>query len=585
MIVEPRDPIVKYAILEAHGFRCYVSKERIDIINGTIDHIIPQSHGDDSSIIDQYREKLDASFEVNHLYNLIPATWDINMHKGDKLYEINRAIYLMEQAKAKAPQIIKTIERLRKFKNIEKYLALISSYIMGSEDPKDEISKIVEMLSNDMGPFEEQKVVRDGHFLRSYSSVRLTASLPKPYEQCQSCLIEFRSMFISDCNITLNHKQIVDQLFVGLYSQAPYTKRGFIVGTYSQLSNIYYVQLGNNRFTLKENEVKELCDIVDEFADEYIKRFKFIENKWETDRFLNFDASRFTVRLVEVDLNQWRKILDFTWEFDYANGESEWHIFNKLNNRIMLYPQHTITTSLIPVETKQDTIWITWERYDTSFVQSTETWGAMRTYQWLTQELIPYVEYYYANVKPGGISLFKKNVKFDEYKEGFRLENYIRNSYTAVFRPKQLNEITTIVELRHYVTKLYEFYSSNPKVQVSNNGVNKAVAVLRTLLLVVTLSDYSCEYIGKKLFRSKSMKQSDLIASIASLYDEFGNINNQERKMHIYLAQVLRCIIEGLINKEEASMNSNVVMEMARLLGVIHEAYALNEYLQRINTI
>lgn len=157
MEVNPKDPIVRYAILEAHGFQCYYTEKSLNMFNATIDHIVPQSYEAKLDELNEYKKILGHDVDINHLYNLVPATWKINLLKSNKLYDLPHAIFLINRAKEKAPEIIKRIQELRDFKDFERYLVAISAYISSSNNPRKEFSKIVELLPEQFGPFEKKE--------------------------------------------------------------------------------------------------------------------------------------------------------------------------------------------------------------------------------------------------------------------------------------------------------------------------------------------------------------------------------------------------------------------------------------------
>ena len=61
-------------------------------------------------------------------------------------------------------------------------------------------------------------------------------------------------------------------------------------------------------------------------------------------------------KLLEIDLDLWNKLFEFSWEYDWDNGDSEWHIFNKNNLSIQIYNNKTnevgIHATLFPVKEK-----------------------------------------------------------------------------------------------------------------------------------------------------------------------------------------------------------------------------------------
>ncbi|WP_312148150.1 hypothetical protein NST58_20365 [Paenibacillus sp. FSL R10-2796] len=588
MEVNPKDPIVRYAILEAHGFQCYYTEKSLNMFNATIDHIVPQSYEGKLDELNEYKRVLGHDVDINHLYNLVPATWKINLLKSNKLYEVPHAIFLINRAKEKASEIIKRIQELRNFKDFERYLAAISAYISSSNNPRIEFSKIVELLPEQFGPFENKREVTSEHFSRSLPSVSLMAFLPRIYEQCGSCCFEFRSVFVSDCMITLSHKQITQQLFLGLNTDYKLEKRGFIVGKHFNLPNLYYIQLGNNRFTLKEEEVEDLCKIIDDFGGVFVKRFQSIENKWGVSNFCEFDPYECSVKLIEIKRSLWRKMIEFSWEFDYANGNSEWHIFNRTNGTIMLYPNRIILTRLEPENIESyhyesymnpdETLWIKWKRYDNRLIKDEEPWTAEQTFHWLTEKFIPYVVYYYelVNIKK---RWFEKSMAFLEFSNDFKIDNYIINSSFQIKRDFKL--IDSADDLLSEMCSLQMFFSTNPSISLSLEEIKSIFLGIKYILMNIELPNYSYYYIKKKINYSMLEKNNHMDA-IALINHKLETIVEENITLG-QIGELFKCYIEALKCKNAINnLNKIVIKEVIKLLEPIWERYYFIEYIKRI---
>lgn len=588
MIVNPKDPIVRYAILEAHGFRCYYSNRWLNMFNATVDHIIPQSYEGKLDELNEYKKALGIDIELNHLFNLVPATWEINVLKGNKLYDVQHAIIILYRAKDKASKIKKRIEELKTFKDFEKYLAMISSYITNSKDPRQELSKITELLPNHFGPFEKKRVVLERQYTRSESSVNLVASLPMLYEQCGECCFEFRSIFISDCMITLSHKQITQQLLVGINTDYKLGKRGFISGRHFQLPNLYYIQLGNNRFTLKDDEVEELCKIVDDFGQVYVDRFHFVENSWSTLCFRNFNPYECSVKLIEIKRSLWKKMIEFSWEFDFSNGNSEWHIFNSSNGTIMLYPNRIILTKVEPEKgtsyhyesymNSGDKLWIRWKRYENHFQKDEESWSAEQTYQWLLEKFIPYVIYYYDYVKTKKY-WFEKIPSFEFFCEKFRIGEFILNS--GFENKKSFKLIDNVDELLLEIYSLQMFFNMSQNICVSIEETRNIYQGLKYILLNIDLPEYSYRYINDQITGNDNDKHSE--TDVIKLINQKIKFITENDTSSFCIEKLFKCYIEALkYERVSCNLKKSVIKEVIVLLKSVWKKYYLVEYIKRI---
>jgi hypothetical protein len=589
MKVNPKDPIVKYAILEAHNFVCIYTGKKLNLLNCTIDHIIPQSFDNKPDILHKYIENYDGTFHINNLDNLVPATFDANVMKGGKQYDVNTVLFFMEQAKSKAPKILERIEKLRKHKDIERMLAIISSHIFTSANPKEEMSKLIEFTDNERGNFEERNYISDDQFMLSLSSVSIDAFLPRSSKEQGCCLLLFRSLFVSDCMITLNHTQIVQQLFKGLNTKPNLGKRGFIPFVNHFSPQIYYVQIGNNRFTLLENEIEELCEIVDKFSIIYIKKFKSLEQKYGTSNFRKINPNDFSVKMFDIPRHLWRMLVQFTWEFDYAKGETEWHIFSATNVTIVIYPENTILSRFYPVHSENylfaymqpdDMVCVGWEPLSNLDARrGSRVWDANEAFQWMTTKFIPYVIYYYDYVKQKK-KWYSNTPTFDEFLTQFDINRFIKSSYLETVE-QEVNEVSDLSDLNRVVEKLQNFFTCSRNIHVSHDEAKKTYQALSLLIIHTTLPDYAYNYIGGKLSCSENRSQSGIYQF---LKDKINNINQNEYDEST-LDLACRCMLEvmkHIMDQPSPSINQALLNELKSLLFPIWEKYKLENYISRM---
>lgn len=590
MKVNPRDPIVKFAILEAHNFVCFYTKERLNLLNCTIDHIIPQSFKNKSDIIFKYIKNYTGEFDVNNLDNLVPSSFDANTAKGDKEYDVNTVLHYIEQARSKVPKILKRIEQLKTYKNIERSLAIISNHVISSTNPREEISKLIEFINNERNSFEKKHFVSDDHFVLSLPSVSLDAHLPRSFKEQGCCLLMFRSLFVSDCMITLNHHQIVQQLFKGLNTKPRLGKRGFIPFINHHSPHIYYVQIGNNRFTLLENEVEELCQIVDKFSIVYINKFKALEKRYETLNFQKINPINFSINMLEMNRQLWSLLVQFSWEFDYAKGDTEWHIFSATNGTIVIYPKNTILSRFYPVHSEtnlyssfmrlDDSVCIIWEPIEQpGFKNMKAAWGAKDAYLWLTKKFIPYVIYHTEVVKKR--KLLKKTISYAEFQKKFDINRYINFSSFNPFE-NSFETITNLSELNSLVGNLQVFFSSIQDIYISPIEAKKTYEALSLLILHTTLPNYAYNYIGEKLSCFETRSQSGILQFLKNKINTIDQRDYDENTLDL----TCRCILEVLKHTVEQSypaINQALLDELKSLLSPIWDRYTFENYLLRMS--
>lgn len=589
MIVNPKNPIVKYAILEAHKFFCFYTGNKLTLLNCTIDHVIPESYKNKPDILSKYVENYNGEFNVNNIDNLVPATFNANFSKGDKQYDLNTILHYLEQTKSKAPKILKRIEELKKYKNIEKMLATISNYISTSDDPKEEISKVIDFLANNRAPFEERRQILDTHFVRSLPTVSIDAYLPSSFKDPGCCLLLFRSLFVSDCMITLNHAQIIQQLFSGLYTESKFEKRGFILHEDLYSPNIYHVQIGNNRFALMKNEVQELCEIIDDFSIVYLERYKFLEKRYGTIEFKEINAANFSIKMFEIKRSLWKQLIQFTLEFDYSKGNTEWHIFNATNGTIVVYPEDEILSQFYPAQSESlfyksymhsdDNVLIFWKPSSSFYNKEDKVWDCKKAYFWLTQKFIPYVIYYY-NIFNKDRSWFIKGCTYEQFIKQFDINKYINSSNLKPIE-KEIDEVSQISELKVAIDRMQYFFTCSKNIHVSQTEIKATYEALALLILYTTLPEYSYSYIGGKL--SCRNRTQDEIYKFLKIKINNKNQNDYNQDT---IDMACRCMLEVIKNtpkNSELMINKAILNELKNLLVPIWNKYSLESYIQKIN--
>ncbi|MBE9004814.1 hypothetical protein IQ259_07150 [Fortiea sp. LEGE XX443] len=166
---------------------------------------------------------------------------------------------------------------------------------------------------------------------------RLIIVKPKVLIECNSpqafgkgdCLIKFSSVILRGLTITLNHQQILGQLMTGLHTKPEWGCRRFIKQIDADTFEVY---LGQTTLTLSELEVADLCLCVDAVCQEYKKTIIEFEDYLET---WDFKLLKFTntigFHLFSVDIKLWKIMHNFIKKFNYAQGKSEWHLFDQSN--------------------------------------------------------------------------------------------------------------------------------------------------------------------------------------------------------------------------------------------------------------
>lgn len=78
------DPLLRVALYETYGKKCFYTGVPLDFTSFEVDHIIPESY---SGRLEELRLALgiDSDFSINGIDNLVPAANSFNKKKGDVL--------------------------------------------------------------------------------------------------------------------------------------------------------------------------------------------------------------------------------------------------------------------------------------------------------------------------------------------------------------------------------------------------------------------------------------------------------------------------------------------------------------------
>ncbi|WP_242046129.1 MULTISPECIES: hypothetical protein [Calothrix] len=228
------------------------------------------------------------------------------------------------------------------------------------------------------------------------------------------CEIEFSNILFRGIKISLNHRQILSKLMIGLNTQPHWQCRPFL----RQVdNNIFEAVLGETTIILSELEAIDLCLCIDEICREYKKLLIDFENVLETweFEFVEFAGIR-GFKICDVDPKLWELMYKFAHEFTYYKGKSEWHLFyhdnfslrlsQGIRDRALITPKASGYCSLLPYP-KISIIYNINEIHLQSLGKAAEnawqknlgaqgTWTAKYTQQWLLEKYIPQVINYYS---------------------------------------------------------------------------------------------------------------------------------------------------------------------------------------------
>ena len=482
--IDTNDVDLREAMWGCYGRKCFYSRRPILYDDMELDHIVSQKDRSPEELRDLLRRLgKNENFEIDSVYNLVPCHRTENKRKGGR-ENINGMLLWLQEAEDMAPRIIAEINRLKKVTQGRKKLIRVKSLVQkGHETPEN----VYDFLAEEKYDFpEKREEVNGGAFYHSTKNILLNGTLPQYPSLSGSCCIVFRSLRIRDCIIDLSHRDILRYFYKGMYTDPSLGIRRFIKATAYNDTNKYWVQFNNVTILLNSHELTQLCNIVDDYATEYLNALKYIDKYLGSEEMMLSRDLKGGYRLLKVDLQLWDKLVEFTTEHDYDEGKTDWHMFDANRFKIKVCSRdnnvrydcgyHAILEPEKEINNygSNNEVWIVWSPY----VQASEAerfsprgcWNPKEALRWLREEFIPYVYSYYSQLH---IYELKEYLCCEYFKECNDIENITNN--------KQLASI---------VDELQAFFSTTEKSFVKGMDFKSLKLALRECLIKVPLRDY-----------------------------------------------------------------------------------------------
>jgi len=576
---------LRRAIWMAYQKKCYYCDESVSWRELHIDHFIP-THTDlniKREILEELN--LDTNFDFNSFKNLVPAHSSCNTSRKGKYIptasSFSGALVITEKH---IPKIYEIREKLDSNENYDNDVAQMAAYL---DKGLTTAEKLYDVLSNDDETFVEIEDWESRPVRASTTNVMIHCYPPKFPDIHGSIMIVFRSLRIRDCIITFSHDEIVNKLFQGVGSPPDERYRGFILVT-DTAKDICIVQLGNNRFSITMDEAKQLCYLIDKAASLYIDSVRIIEHTYKTIKFDYSKNNRF--KLLRINRSLWRDILEFAREFDYENGDTEWHIFDgkavylkiycgtpndkRRDYRVFVYPEADENGFWEKYCYPDNEVWLCWDPSllidspdDYLKFKNNLIWDAEYTYNWLRFKLIPRVIEY----KKQKSSYLSKTLRGKYIVSPFDLE---RESVEQKNISKTFSEIKDLKVLEDWVNEFQNFFAIHSKHYLSIAAIN---GVYKSILLCLEhfyLSEGTLKYISSKLDGNNSLDK--IAISINNKMKELetktgvngSNIEYALRSLCAIFREGKLTSNENLLIKELTTILEKLSEEFELLLGV-----------------
>ncbi len=295
---------------------------------------------------------------------------------------------------------------------------------------------------------------------KCYENV-LCVSRPKVEIQCLlptgltegCCSIRFSSILLRRLTVHLDHKQVLNNLLRGLGTSPSARARSFIGRTFK---GGFEAHLGQTTIALSELEAQDLCYCVDQIGYEYRRTIIHAENRLQSWRYdlATADYGR-GLRLFTVKQWLWDYMKDFADHFDWAKGNSEWHIFSAMRTYLWVCIRDEEHTSIWPkvnsvgdidiiYELPQQMKWLPGDiiRHDwDSNIGPNGLWTARYTDAWLRKKFIPKV-----------LTFYRDSKRIDANSQLSGIESDYRQVYTS------FNSIQNLEQLEFYLDGVQSWF-------------------------------------------------------------------------------------------------------------------------------
>lgn len=143
------DSIVRRALWNTYNKKCFYCNNPIQFNNFNVDHIIPESMGDEEAI---KLYDLQEDFELNSYLNLVPTCFVCNSKKSNKKFEKQHILFYLNLTKQ---ALLKITELERKFREKDKVSEISAVFNTAQEELK--LPEILNVLKDQqLTPFQKK---------------------------------------------------------------------------------------------------------------------------------------------------------------------------------------------------------------------------------------------------------------------------------------------------------------------------------------------------------------------------------------------------------------------------------------------
>lgn len=295
-------------------------------------------------------------------------------------------------------------------------------------------------------------------FIVQNDHVKIYAFLPSKKSGSASCSVELRNGRFSHVVITLSDRKLVNTYFQGYAAPPSSGERIFLTEMFDK-KDYWICDLGNCRIIVSQEEADCLCSAFDSFYRAYERRLLDREALWKCRDFSLQEGLGEAIPLIEITRGMWNLLREFAKEHDAFETQGEWSMFDAGGHGLKVFTDKTddeyqagyhvfinprrVDRWLQDFSRADDKVLLIWEP-PTKFgisefgeqIGRRHYWDAQTTFDWLTNELIPYALYWNRQRQSQNerASLLRKLKRHDRDFETFKKEfSKSRESFVYIY--------------------------------------------------------------------------------------------------------------------------------------------------------
>jgi hypothetical protein len=393
------------------------------------------------------------------------------------------------------------------------------------------------------GDFTPHQTNKDRTLTVVRPKVAIAGTLPVGFGE-GSCEITFSHLLRRGLSISLDHRDILQQLMVGLHTSPAWNTRRFIQPEHD---GNFVVQLGQTTTVLSAEEAHDLCACVDDFAGAYRSVIYDAEDtveSWSYPVISTGDGPGFYLLSVRSWL--WKDMCRFAAQFEWGKGNTSWHIFEQYapalrishpnqDHAFMYGVAHlpgviSRLSNYVHLVYVQPAFIMEWtaEQTGTPWQQSVGAhglWSAQYTRQWIEQTFLPMLRKQY--VHPG-----------THWEEAVVCENEFNHSYTP------LSSIQDTKQLAVYLRDIHLWLTSYANQIIATAPLRDTYAACLHLAQHADPTHINLHYAASKLGGLAGIDQREYASF------QYGNDISRIRDVYAAIVKALQTYVDR-IHREE----------------------------------